>query len=148
MNSENPYESPTQFDVDVARAKSLVLIPAILLLAVASLSILLAIFAGFIIVFDTIRILDYHGGVAGLPHVLPAILSFTALCISYFLVLYGAMQMLKGRRFGMARTAAILSVIPVCSPLFVIGIPFGIWALVLLSKPEVRSAFERSAAQQ
>ena len=151
MNAENPYESPTTSNVDFVRAKSSLFTPAVLLLGLASLSLLHAVYIGFTIVIDTIRILDNHGGAAGIPHVLPMIIEslvFVAMCASYFVVFYGAVQMLKGRRLGIAKTAAILAIIPMCSPLFVIGIPFGIWALVVLSKPDVRAAFHGSAAQQ
>jgi hypothetical protein len=45
------------------------------------------------------------------------------------------------RGYGLAWTAAVASVIPCCSPCYVLGIPFGIWAIILLQKPEVRSRF-------
>ncbi|MCA9268539.1 MAG: hypothetical protein KDA41_08710 [Planctomycetales bacterium] len=43
--------------------------------------------------------------------------------------------------FGFAKTAAMLSVVPCCGPCYVVGLPFGIWALVVMHQPEVRSAF-------
>lgn len=72
--------------------------------------------------------------------VLP-LLGFITLALAP-LIVYGAIQMLKARRYGMARLAAILSLIPVSSCCFVLGIPIGIWALVVLHKPEVKAAFE------
>jgi len=42
-----------------------------------------------------------------------------------------------------ALTGGILAVIPVCSPLYIVGIPFGIWLLILLKKPEVQRRFAR-----
>jgi hypothetical protein len=56
-------------------------------------------------------------------------------------IIYGAIQMMRGRSFGLSRTAAILAVIPLTSCCFVIGIPFGIWALVVLSQPDVKALF-------
>jgi len=38
--------------------------------------------------------------------------------------------------------AAIVACVPFCSPCVVLGIPFGIWALVVMAKPEVRAAFQ------
>jgi hypothetical protein len=38
--------------------------------------------------------------------------------------------------------AAIVALIPCFSPCCLIGLPIGIWALVVLSKPEVKSQFE------
>jgi hypothetical protein len=51
------------------------------------------------------------------------------------------MRNLKG--WGMAMTAAVLSVIPLCfnSCCCLIAMPAGIWALVVLNKPEVKSSF-------
>ncbi len=63
-------------------------------------------------------------------------------------IIYGAIQMMRGRSFGLSRTAAILAVIPLTSCCFVIGIPFGIWALVVLSQPDVKALFRGEVNQQ
>jgi len=57
------------------------------------------------------------------------------------LVFWGALKMLEGKKYGLAKTAAVLSVVPFscCFPLSII---FGIWALVILSKPDVKAIFE------
>ena len=60
-------------------------------------------------------------------------------------VFYGAMQMKNLRNFGMARAAAFVSVIPLLGPCCVLGIPFGIWALVTLGKPGVKDLFETNS---
>lgn len=56
-------------------------------------------------------------------------------------ILYGAKCMYAGRSFGLAMAASVLAVIPCCSPCLVLGIPFCIWSLVLLSDSQVKSAF-------
>jgi hypothetical protein len=56
-------------------------------------------------------------------------------------VLFGALKMLRLQNYGWAMAASILAVIPCLSPCCCLGIPFGIWSLVVLSKPEVKSAF-------
>jgi hypothetical protein len=38
-------------------------------------------------------------------------------------------------------TASILALAPCISPCCLVGLPIGIWALVVLSKPEVKSSF-------
>jgi GYF domain 2 len=63
------------------------------------------------------------------------------LAISLF-VLYGAIKMQKLAGYGFALAAAIVALIPCFSPCCLIGLPIGIWALVVLSKPEVKSQFE------
>jgi predicted Zn finger-like uncharacterized protein len=57
-----------------------------------------------------------------------------------FIVLAGAIKMKRLQSFGLAMTACILAMIP-CNCCFVLGIPFGIWGLVILNKPAVKEAF-------
>lgn len=59
------------------------------------------------------------------------------------LILVGALKMLKLRSYHFAYAAAIMSVIPCITSCCVwpLGLIFGIWAMVVLSKPEVKSQF-------
>jgi len=56
-------------------------------------------------------------------------------------IILGALKMQKLESFGFAMTASILAMIPCISPCCLLGLPFGIWALVVLNKPEVKGAF-------
>jgi len=56
-------------------------------------------------------------------------------------ILFGALKMKKLESYGLAMTASIIAMIPCFSPCCLLGLPIGIWALVVLSKPEVKSAF-------
>ena len=56
-------------------------------------------------------------------------------------ILLGGLKMKKLESYGLAMTASIIAMIPCFSPCCLIGLPIGIWALVVLSKPEVKSAF-------
>lgn len=58
------------------------------------------------------------------------------------LILFGALKMKKCQSYGWAMAASILAVIPCISPCCLVGIPIGIWALVVLSKPEVKAQFQ------
>ncbi len=53
----------------------------------------------------------------------------------------GAVKMKNLQSYGLAMTASILAMIPCVSPCCLLGLPFGIWALVVLGRPEVKSAF-------
>jgi hypothetical protein len=55
-------------------------------------------------------------------------------------VIFGASRMKQLRSPGLAMTAAILATIPCCS-FCCTSLPFGIWALVVLAKTEVKSQF-------
>ena len=58
-------------------------------------------------------------------------------------IIYGAIQMLQGKKHGLAKTAAILAIVPLTSCCFLLGIPVGIWALIVLAKPEVKAVFQK-----
>ena len=68
-------------------------------------------------------------------------------CVFYFvLIAIGGHRMRVCRSYGLAMTAAILAtasiaLIGLCS---VVILPFGIWAIVVLSQADVRRAFDRA----
>ena len=57
-----------------------------------------------------------------------------------FVIAFGGMKMRKLQSYGLSMTAAILAMLP-CSCCCIIGLPVGIWALVVLMKPEVKAAY-------
>ena len=57
------------------------------------------------------------------------------------IVFMGASKMKSLRSYGFALAAAILAMIPCISPCCLLGLPIGIWAIVILVKPEVKAAF-------
>ena len=58
-------------------------------------------------------------------------------------VLYGAMQMKSLGNYTMALVAAVVALIPcfIPCPCCFVGIGAGIWAIIVLVKPEVKAAF-------
>lgn len=58
------------------------------------------------------------------------------------LVLFGAIKMMRLESRSLAIAACIVAMLPVTvSCCCVLGLPFGIWALVVMNKPEVKSHF-------
>ncbi|HKI69403.1 MAG TPA: hypothetical protein VKA67_07440, partial [Verrucomicrobiae bacterium] len=59
------------------------------------------------------------------------------------LILMGALKMKSLRSYEFSITAAILCMVPCVTPCcgWIFGLPFGIWALVVLRSPEVKSSF-------
>lgn len=55
--------------------------------------------------------------------------------------LLAGVKMLQRRAYGLVMTGVILGMIPCLSGCCCIGLPFGIWALIVLSSPEVRNSF-------
>ncbi len=57
---------------------------------------------------------------------------------------FGALKMKNLENYGLAIAASIIAILPCFGPCCCIGIPVGIWSLVVLNKPEVKSAFQRT----
>lgn len=59
-------------------------------------------------------------------------------------IFLGALKMIKLQSYRFAMTAAILSmIVPIFSLLCLLSLPVGIWALVVLKRSEVKSAFTK-----
>jgi hypothetical protein len=58
------------------------------------------------------------------------------------LILVGAVKMKKLESHSWSMAASILALAPCISPCCIVGLPIGIWSLVVLSKPEVSDAFK------
>jgi hypothetical protein len=60
-------------------------------------------------------------------------------------VLYAVTHIRRLESYGMALTGAVLSAMPcLSSQCFFLGVPFGIWAFVLLTKPAVKDLFGKN----
>jgi len=60
------------------------------------------------------------------------------------IIIYGGVQMLSARKYSLALMAAILALMPFSSLCCLLGVPIGIWAIVVLRSPEVKAAFQNS----
>jgi len=61
------------------------------------------------------------------------------------LVFFGALSMRRGLHYRFALATSFLACFPCMSPVVFLGIPFGFWALTVLTRSHVRSAFQRKA---
>ena len=66
--------------------------------------------------------------------------SVVGLVIAGFII-FAALKMKELQQWGVAVAASALAVIPCVSPCCIIGLPIGIWCLVVLMRPEVKDAF-------
>lgn len=71
-----------------------------------------------------------------------AVAANAVLIIMNTIVIVGAYNLQKLKKRSMAMTGAIICCIPCCSPCVILGIPLGIWALVLLNSSEIKPHFE------
>jgi hypothetical protein len=58
------------------------------------------------------------------------------------LTFFGALKMKNLENFNLSMAAAIIALLPCVGPCCCLGLPVGIWSLVVLNKPEVKAAFK------
>jgi hypothetical protein len=66
--------------------------------------------------------------------------AFVGIIVAAFII-YAALKMKELNQWGLAMAASILAMIPCISPCCILGLPIGIWCIVVLTKPEVKAAF-------
>jgi hypothetical protein len=65
---------------------------------------------------------------------------FVGLLVAAFII-YASLKMKELTQWGLCVAASIIAMIPCISPCCIVGLPIGIWCLVVLTKPEVKAAF-------
>lgn len=66
--------------------------------------------------------------------------ALVGLCSASF-ILWASLQMRKLEKRQLAFIASIVAMIPCISPCCIIGLPIGIWSLIVLNEPAVQQAF-------
>ena len=137
VSTSNGAQQPPEENTQMEHAWGAVKVPAIGLIVAAGIN-LAALFA--LVAVFLIRVIaslgnQTHASVA----IVPFLVLFAGLAADCA-IFVGAMSMMRLRNRGLAITAAILALIAV--PGNLIGLPMGIWALVVLSRREVVEAFE------
>lgn len=61
-------------------------------------------------------------------------------------IVFGGIKLIKGESRGLVIASAILSILPVTSCCFFIGIIFGVWTLVVLRNPDVKLLFQKGVS--
>jgi hypothetical protein len=56
-------------------------------------------------------------------------------------MILGALQMMKGKKRGFSMVAAVLSLLPITACANPLGLIFGVWALVVLTREDVKTYF-------
>ena len=136
-------------DTDNAAEKSLVKAPAIAILISNGIGMLLALVT---LVLNIVGV--GMGAASGMEQgmglvaegAIGVVQSVLGLAIGSAIIV-GILKMMKLQSYGFAMTATILAMIPCLSPCCLLGLPFGIWGIVILCKPEVKEAFARVQAE-
>lgn len=69
-----------------------------------------------------------------------AMINLLGVALNIF-VLFGALKMMRLQNFNLVLAACIVALIPCTGCCCILGLPFGIWALVVINKPEIKSQF-------
>ena len=138
--SQNPYSSPvnnsqfpnSQFEHDPTDQLK---IPAIFLIIFCVISILNILAGPFLKVGMGQQQL-------GSPEFIGGLVAAVLICVLQGVVLMAGVGMLSKKNYSLCKTGAIIACIPICTPCIILGIPFAIWSLVLLGKPEIQNSFQ------
>jgi hypothetical protein len=155
-SSINPYEPPStesQIGIDIQgqlpeqsieQIRRRVSRPGMALMIMGSIA---SVFPAVKIISLTIFLLTQGLGLSSMiSHpIIPEILVDGGFFICWLLISIGGAKMAFMESYPLARTAAALACVPLITPFIVIGIPFGIWGLILLKDPRVKAAFESVA---
>ena len=122
-----------------------VTVPAIGLMVV---SILQALLGAFMLVLNLIGASIFAMSQAAQNQPFASLFSGTLGIINHILiillagfVLFSAIKMKRLENYGLAMAGSIVAMLPVSCPCCFGGLVFGIWSLIVLSKPEVKAVF-------
>lgn len=132
---------------DQSPARGMVRGPAIFILVLSILNIITSVLSGVWMAYESqiIQSLGLPAQSNELQSKLKIFFSIPATIIGGFLAvacLIGALRMMKLQSHGFAIATAIMMLIPCSNCCCFLNIGAGIWALVVLQKPEVKSEFE------
>ncbi len=139
MATDNPYGPPAVTPIKPDGRGSLVPV-AISLIVV---SVLWSFFAllGIVYFYSQISAPDAD---AHTRHVLTTYMLYMLVSIAYCLMLVsGAFSMIRKGSYVWAVATSCLAMVPILGPCYVLGIPIGIWALIVLRRPQVRESFRK-----
>jgi hypothetical protein len=123
--------------------------PAIALIVTASLGIAYYGFSGLFTLFTGGTMFHHEmppdippqmrSFIEGMQGPLAGVINLMIAALNGF-VLFGAIKLLRLRNLSVATVASVVAMLP-CQCCCLFGLPFGIWALMVLNKPEVKSQF-------
>ena len=146
MMAVNPYESPVTYpeplpaDLAPKRPIDWIRFPATALIVLTGIQIVaLAVFAlrVYFFLLSSERMTIFK--LIEAPEFRAPVLSI--LCCLFICV--GAFRIWELRSLWFCRAAAIAACLPLVTPFFCIGIPFGIWSTILLFRKDVAAKFDR-----
>ena len=142
MATDNPYEPPAAAPTSPEGRGDLVPV-AISLIVVSVLWSFLALM-GIVYFYSQISDPDADAD-AGTRHLLTTYMLYMLVTIAYSLMLVsGAFSMIRKGSYVWAVATSCLAMVPILGPCYFLGIPVGIWALIVLRRPQVRESFRKA----
>lgn len=141
----NPYQAPRTEKPWHGRAVRMnpLAAPAIMMILIASPSLILFPMSGVQEIFEIVAEMKTNGEAAraGVRPLVTTIVILLVMIIGNIMTLRGAIHMLGLQKFRTAKIGAIVACLPFFSPCILLGLPFGIWALIKMHPPEVQAMF-------
>lgn len=140
MMVDNPDHPPAETATSTAGRRSLVAVAISLIVVSVLWSFLLL--SGIVFFWSKISAPDTN---AGTRHLFATYVLYMLVCLAYSLMLVsGAFSMIRNGSYAWAVATSCLAMVPGLGPVYVLGIPVGIWALIVLRRPEVRESFRKA----
>jgi predicted Zn finger-like uncharacterized protein len=117
-------------------AEAAVAAPAICLMVLGGLDIVIMVEN----LMMTVVAMGANGAGNNVPHMAGQVTGAIVGLIFAVVILMGGIRMKQLQSYQLAMTAAILALLP-CGNCCIIGLPLGIWALVVLYRPGIKDAF-------
>ena len=114
--------------------------PAICLIVTGVLGVLINLFQTVICLANPEFVEQNNVFGQGTPMALSAAMG-ALFAVVAMITIAGAITMMKGKLYGLSMAGAILAMINIGNLCCILGLPFGIWALVVLCRPEVKDSF-------
>jgi tRNA A-37 threonylcarbamoyl transferase component Bud32 len=134
------YTATAAPEIDLEDIRAQVRVPAIGLIVAGIIHCLgilfIVLFSGYFFLARA----DARGG-PGIPCVFGILIMAAAL--PGIMIIFSGVNMLKIRSYALSVTGSIIALLP-CAPGCFVGLPFGIWSLVVLNRPRIRAAFARA----
>ena len=152
---ENPYQSPDQSSMPQLgtpgneAARAIVRLPAMILMILLIIVIFFNILAIGLNMFGVGMTAFMPQGQADQQEIaaiwmqgITGIISQIFQIGLFSFMVYGCKKMMALESRAIALTTLILAVIPCCSPCCIFSMPFGIWGLVVMFDPVVKTSFK------
>lgn len=135
LDRSNTSSSNTQLPITPVDPLQAVKGPSIFLLVLGILNVLNSLLNAFGFALSG---LDNQSAIAGI--LVGGGVGFIGLA-GAALIIFGAIKMKKLENYTLVMVASIIAMVPYLSSCCLLGLPAGIWSLVVLNKPEVKGAF-------